>query len=112
MKFSTPAAAYLWAQEILIPWRSGRAFDCDPEQFRGGTGAMGAVIAAIAIDTRAERACCGAKRCPRYDPKCFLNWWLPEPCLTQIQLSDSEVGRIENCIAEFDRLLREAGVIE
>jgi len=112
MKFSSPASAYIWAQEILIPWRGGRAFDCVPEQFRGGTGAMGAIIAAIAIDTRAERACCGACRCPQFDRECLLRYWLPEPTIVQHRRSQAEIDRIEDCIRKFDQLLQDAGIIE
>jgi hypothetical protein len=112
VKFSSPAAAYLWAQGVLIPWRSGKAFDPDPEQFRGGTGSMGAIVTAIAIDTRAERACCGAGRCPQFNRECFLAFWLPEPTIVQPRRSSAEIERIESCINTFDRLLRNAGFIE
>ncbi len=112
MKFSSPPAAYIWAQEVLIPWRQGRAFDPDPEQFHGGTGSMGAIIAAIAIDTRAERACCGAARCPQFHRECFLTYWLPEPTIVQPRRAQAEIDRIEACISKFDKLLQDAGLIE
>ena len=112
MKFSCAFSAYEWAQGVLSPWRNGRAFDPDPEQFRGGTGAMGAIVAAITIDHCAERACRAAGSCPQFSRECFIEWWLPDPTIAHPERSPSQIRRIENCIEEFDRILRINEIIE
>lgn len=55
--FSSPAAAYVWAYEVLLLWRSGSAFDPDPDLCigRGSTGGMGTVITALSIMVIADR---------------------------------------------------------
>ena len=112
MKFSCAFSAYEWAQGVLSPWRNGRAFDPDPEQFRGGTGAMGAIIAAIAIDQCAERACHAAGKCPQFNRECFVDWWLPDPTIAHPERSSAQIRRIEDCAARFDEMLRDKGIVE
>jgi hypothetical protein len=113
VKFTCAATAYEWAQGILITFRNGKAFDPNPELFRGGMGGIGLkILIAIDVDHIAGKACCGAKRCPQFDYQCLFQYWLPEPTIVQPARSSTQIQRIEDCIARFDELLRMRGYVE
>lgn len=54
-RFPSAHAAYAWMYEVIGVWSGGRAFNPNPEQFRGGTGVMGTVLMALSIKIIADR---------------------------------------------------------
>ena len=113
VKFESAFEAYHWAQGILIPWRSGHAFDPDPELFRGGTGGIGlSILIAIDINHIAEKACRGGHPCRYYDGNCMMNWYLPEPTIPLPERSSHHIRNIEDCLQQFEVYLKMRGYIE
>lgn len=106
-KFRSGFEAYQWAQEILVPWRSGKGFDPDPEQFRGGMKGIGmTILLAIDIDHIAQKACQEGCPCRYYDKDCLLNWYLPPPTEKKQDRTDTHIRCIGVCVALFEKYLR------
>jgi hypothetical protein len=113
VKFSSAFDAYYWAQGILIPWRSGKAFDPNPELFRGGMGGIGlSILIAIDIDHIAAKACSRGHPCPYFDTGCLMDWYLPEPTIMQQERSSYHIRRIEDCLAQFEMYLKDRGYLD
>ena len=110
IRFVSASDAFSWSAEVLIIWRSGKAFDPNPELFRGGTGGLGAVLVAIQIEGMAGKACTG--KCREVDEDCFLGWYMPCPLTIPEAKSISEKNAIMECIAQFEDALRMVGWLE
>lgn len=110
--FPSAFDAYQWSQEILNQWRNGRAFDPNPELFRGGTGIMGTVMVAIDIENLARKACVMARPCPYLDHACLTQWYLPEATQPKPERSSHQIKRVENCAEQFKAYLERRGYIE
>lgn len=110
--FPSAFEAFQWSQEVLGQWRNGRAFDPNPELFQGGTGMMGAVMAALDIENIAHRACIGGCPCPHLDRECLLNWYLPEATQPKTERSSHHTQRIEACADQFHEYLKMRGYVE
>lgn len=113
MKFASAFDAYYWAQGVLVTFRNGKAFDPNPDLFRGGTGGIGLkTLIAIDIDHIAVKACRSGNPCRYYDGDCMMNWYLPEPTVTQQERTAHHIRRIENCLQQFEVYLKMRGYIE
>jgi len=77
-KFTSPAAAFAWAFEIMDVWRVGKGFDPDPDFLGGGnTGNMGVVLLALSISIISDRHDPGiCKQTPPIDRT--LSWFEKE----------------------------------
>lgn len=95
---------------VLGQWRNGKAFNPDPELFRGGTGTMGMILMAWEIERMAHRCCHGPCLCPYYEAKCFMRWYLPE-LDDQPNRSREEHDRVQACINSFEMRLKGEGFL-
>jgi len=113
MTFSSAFEAFYWAQGILNSFRNGKAFDPNPELFRGGMGGIGLkTLVAIDIDHIAAKACRNGCPCPCYDGGCMMNWYLPEPTIPPPERSSHHIRRIEDCVWKFEEYLKMRGYLE
>ena len=110
--FPSVFEAYQWSQEILSQWRNGRAFDPNPELFRGGMGVMGSIMVALDIENIAWKACINGRPCPNFCRDCLLNWYLPEATQPPAERSSHHTRRIENCAEQFRVYLQMRGYVE
>jgi hypothetical protein len=113
VKFSSAFDAYYWAQGILSPFRCGKAFDPNPELFRGGTGGISLkILIAIDVDHLAVKACKNGHPCPYHNGDCLMRWYLPPPTEVQRERSSSHVQRIEDCLGQFETYLKMRGYLD
>jgi hypothetical protein len=113
MIFISAFDAYQWAQGILVSFRSGRAFDPNPELFRGGTGGIGLkTLIAIDIGHLSEKACNGGLPCPYKHGDCLLDWYIPEPTTIYPQRTSHHIRHIEECLSQFEAYLKARGYLE
>lgn len=113
VKFATAFDAFYWAQGVLVSFRNGKAFDPNPELFRGGTGGISLkTLIAIDIDHIAVKACRNGHPRPYHNEDCMMDWYLPEPTVRQRERSASHVHRIEDCLWQFETFLRMRGYLD
>lgn len=105
MKPPSVHAAYAFAFEVLQVWHSGRAYDPDPEQFRGGTGAMGTVHRAMDIMLIADRHDPGREN-GRWFPLVFVGQ--PQP----IHWLPWQMRKIDEAICRACQEMTRRGLIE
>ena len=110
--FPDAKEAYRWAYwDILKPWREGRAYDPNPEMFRGGTATMGAVLVALTIESFVRRSCKRHQPCRYFSKTCLLDVWWPDPKQYVPNRSESEWSYINACIAKYEEMLRQVKYI-
>ena len=102
--FPSAHAAYAWSYEILDGWRNGKAFDPDPEQFRGGTGVMGIVLAALDVKIIADRYDIN-NGCPSWFTLAFID----QPF--RVEFYGRDKYRLEKAECAFCRELQDKGLI-
>jgi len=109
MRFSNPFEAYTWAVQVLESWRHGKAFDPNPDYFGRDTRDWTNILEALDIESIAKRAC--QNPCPCYDPRCFIEFMMPNPTAAPPPRSDMHTQRIYECMKLFEELLIKSNII-
>jgi hypothetical protein len=113
VKFETAADAYRWAEEIITIRQGGRSNAAMMELIgSGGIQKDYAFLDAITIRTLASKACVSGCPCPQFDYFCLFDWYLPNPAIMQIKLSEVQIQRIEKCAEVFTELLQKKGFMD
>lgn len=114
MKFSSPHHAFAWSFEILDVWRAGKGFDPCPDHLGGGgTGAMGAIVLALSVETVADRHDPGI--CRQTHPRDRGRSWFAQHYIAQgapRNWSPSERWLLDRALCEFCNELNERGLAE
>lgn len=112
MKFSSAELALDWAEKVWAIRLEGRT--TFREEFGGVGGAPKdyTILDAIQIRGLATRACRIGHPCPYARYQCLQMELVPDPCAFVPELPSSQKDRINNCVKEFARLLREKGFLE
>ena len=103
-RFPSAHAAYAWSYEILEVWRGGKAFNPDPERFRGGTGAMGAILTALSVKVIADRHDIN-NGCPSWFTLAFID----QPF--RVGFYGRDKRRLEKAICGFCKELEDRGLL-
>lgn len=114
-RFPSAHAAYCWAYEILDVWRGGRG--PNSEQYGGGTGAMGAVVAALSVEMIADKYDPGIDRQPHpaIKPRDRAQSWFVQALVSQLEprhFSPSEKWQLDIALCRFCLELHDKGMAE
>jgi len=113
MKFPSPRHAFAFAWEVLDNWYAGRAFDPDPEQFRGGTGVMGVVHRALDVMKVADRFDPGVVRDGRpCDRRRMWFYFIYVDQPAPVYFTPNEQWRLDKAACAFCEALQEKGLTD
>ena len=113
MKFSSAAAAFEWAEEILSIREGGRSNAAMMEMLgNSGIPKDYNLLDAIEIRNAAFRACKAGHPCPHERFRCLFNWYLPDPTVEYPVMSMAQEDRIWDCCGTFRTLLEKKHFLE
>jgi hypothetical protein len=112
MKFSSAELALDWAEKVWSMRLGGRT--TFREEFGGESGVPKdyMILDAIQIRGLATRACRWGHPCPYAVYQCLQAELVPDPLVFRAELPKTHKDRIDDCVAEFTRLLRGKGFLE